>query len=60
MTVDGIDVRELRREDLWKLIGVIPQRAFLFSGTIASNVRYGDADATDEEVEPCARDGTGK
>jgi len=51
VTVDGVDVRELRREDLWKLIGVIPQRAFLFSGTIASNVRYGDADATDQEVE---------
>jgi ATP-binding cassette, subfamily B, multidrug efflux pump len=51
VTVDGIDVRELRREDLWTLIGVIPQRAFLFSGTIASNVRYGDATATDEEVE---------
>lgn len=50
VVVDGIDVRELRREDLWKLIGVVPQQAFLFSGTIASNLRYGDADATDEQI----------
>jgi ATP-binding cassette subfamily B protein len=48
--VDGIDAREMRREDLWRLIGVIPQNAFLFSGTIATNIRYGDADATDEDV----------
>jgi ATP-binding cassette subfamily B protein len=48
--IDGIDVRDMRREDLWKLIGVVPQRAFLFSGTIASNIRYGDADATDEQI----------
>ncbi len=48
--VDGVDVRELRREDLWQMMGVIPQRAFLFGGTIASNVRYGDADATDEQI----------
>jgi ATP-binding cassette subfamily B multidrug efflux pump len=48
--IDGIDVREMRRDDLWKLIGVVPQTAFLFSGTIASNVRYGNADATPEEI----------
>ncbi|MEO8626178.1 MAG: ABC transporter ATP-binding protein [Candidatus Limnocylindrales bacterium] len=48
--VGGTDVREMRREDLWKLIGVVPQQAFLFSGTIAGNLRYGDADATDEEI----------
>ncbi|MDL2335459.1 MAG: ABC transporter ATP-binding protein [Chloroflexota bacterium] len=48
--VDGTDLREMRREDLWKLIGVVPQQAFLFSGTIASNLRYGDADATDEQI----------
>jgi ATP-binding cassette subfamily B protein len=48
--IGGIDVREMRREDLWKLIGVVPQQAFLFSGTIASNLRYGDADATDEQI----------
>jgi ATP-binding cassette subfamily B protein len=46
-----VDVRDMHREDLWKLIGFIPQRAFLFSGTIASNVRYGDAEAADEEID---------
>jgi len=48
--VNGIDVREVRREDLWQFIGFVPQAAFLFSGTIASNVRYGSAEASDEEV----------
>jgi ATP-binding cassette subfamily B protein len=51
LLIDGVDVRDMHREDLWKLIGFIPQRAFLFSGTIASNVRYGDAEATDEEID---------
>jgi len=48
--VDGIDIRDLRQEDLWHTIGFIPQRAFLFSGTVASNLRYGDPEATDEEL----------
>ena len=48
--VDGVDVREMRREDLWRKIGFIPQRAFLFSGTVASNLRYGGEHATDEEL----------
>jgi ATP-binding cassette, subfamily B, multidrug efflux pump len=48
--VDGIDVREMRREDLWGEIGFIPQKAFLFSGTVASNLRYGDESATDDEL----------
>ena len=48
--VDGVDVRDMRREDLWRLMGIIPQNSFLFSGTIASNVRFGAADATDDEV----------
>jgi ATP-binding cassette subfamily B protein len=48
--VDGVDIRDLDRDDLWKRIGFIPQRAFLFSGTVASNLRYGDQDATDEEL----------
>ncbi len=48
--VDGIDVREMRREDLWRKLGVIPQRAFLFSGTVASNLRYGDAEADDDAL----------
>ena len=40
----------IRRDDLWARIGLIPQKAFLFSGTIASNLRYGKADATDDEL----------
>jgi len=48
--VDGTDVREMAQEDLWSRIGFIPQRAFLFSGTVASNLRYGDEAATDEDL----------
>jgi len=48
--VDGIDIRAMDREDLWARIGVIPQKAFLFGGTVASNLRFGDGDATDDEL----------
>jgi ATP-binding cassette subfamily B multidrug efflux pump len=48
--VDGVDVREMRQQDLWKRVGIIPQKAFLFSGTIASNLRYGDENASDDEL----------
>jgi len=48
--VDGVDVRSLAREDLWAEIGVVPQKAFLFSGTVGSNVRFGKADATEDEI----------
>ena len=48
--IDGVDVREMRREDLWRLIGVVPQQAFLFSGTVASNLRYGAADASVDDL----------
>lgn len=48
--VDGTDVREMAQEDLWSRIGFIPQRAFLFTGTIASNLRYGNVEATDEDL----------
>ena len=48
--IDGVDVRDMDRQDLWKRIGVVPQRAFLFGGTVASNLRYGDEDATDEDL----------
>lgn len=50
ITLDGVDVRELARQDLWDRIGYVPQRAFLFSGTVASNLRFGDEDATDDEL----------
>ncbi|MEW6225357.1 MAG: ABC transporter ATP-binding protein [Chloroflexota bacterium] len=48
--VDGVDVRAMDRADLWRRIGVIPQRAFLFGGTVASNLRYGDQHAADEAL----------
>jgi ATP-binding cassette subfamily B protein len=48
--VDGVDVRAMNREDLWSRTGVIPQRAFLFSGTVRSNLMFGKADATDDEL----------
>ncbi len=48
--VDGVDVRDMDRADLWKRIGMIPQRAFLFGGTVASNLRWGDDNATDEAL----------
>ncbi|MFF2488473.1 ABC transporter ATP-binding protein [Microbacterium sp. NPDC058062] len=48
--VDGVDVRDYDPDELWTRVGLVPQRAFLFSGTIASNLRYGDHDATDEQL----------
>ena len=48
--VDGVDVREMVLEDLWQRIGIVPQKAFLFAGTVASNLRFGDEHATDEEL----------
>jgi len=48
--VDGVDVRQLRQEDLWHMVGLVPQKAFLFSGTVASNLRYGDESADDEAL----------
>ena len=48
--VDGVDVRDLALDTLWSTIGLVPQKPYLFSGTVASNVRYGKEDATDEEV----------
>jgi len=48
--VDGVDIRTMDREDLWAQIGVVPQKAFLFGGTVSSNLRFGKADATDDEL----------
>ncbi|GIF49282.1 ATP-binding cassette subfamily B protein [Asanoa ferruginea] len=48
--VDGVDVRQLDEDLLWSKIGLVPQRPYLFTGTIASNLRYGNPDATDEEL----------
>jgi ATP-binding cassette subfamily B multidrug efflux pump len=48
--IDGLDVREQALEEVWEDIGLVPQRAFLFGGTIAHNLRYGKPEATDEEM----------
>lgn len=48
--IDGIDVRDFEPEALWARIGFVPQKAYLFSGTIASNLRYGKPDASEEEM----------
>lgn len=48
--IDGHDVRSLHPEDVWAAIGLVPQKPFLFSGTVGSNLRYGRPDATDDEV----------
>ena len=48
--VDGVDVRELAPEVLWRRIGLVPQRPYLFSGTVATNLRFGDPAATDDEL----------
>ncbi|GAA3759677.1 ABC transporter ATP-binding protein [Microbacterium kribbense] len=50
VSVDGVDVRSYDPDELWLRTGIVQQRAFLFSGTIASNLRYGDEQATDEQL----------
>lgn len=54
--VDGVDVRDYAIETLRQGVGMVPQQNVLFSGTIADNIRWGDPNATDEEVEQAARD----
>jgi ATP-binding cassette subfamily B protein len=48
--IDGVDVRELDPDILWHRIGVVPQKPYLFAGTVASNLRYGKPDATEDEI----------
>ncbi len=48
--LDGVDVKDLDPEALWRRIGLVPQRPYLFSGTVASNLRYGNPQATDDEL----------
>jgi len=55
VTIDGIDVRTVTQQSLHRQIGLVPQDSFLFSGTIAENIRFGCPAATDEEVERAAR-----
>jgi len=47
--VDGVDVRDLALDTLWSAIGLVPQKPYLFTGTVASNLRYGKEDASDDE-----------
>lgn len=55
ITYDGIDIKDIKKEDLRKSLGVILQDTHLFTGTIADNIRYGNLDATDEEVIAAAK-----
>ncbi|MGI8868077.1 MAG: ABC transporter ATP-binding protein [Mycobacteriales bacterium] len=48
--IDRVDIREMAPDLLWSRIGLVPQKPYLFTGTVASNLRYGDPDATDEEL----------
>ena len=50
VVIDGVDVRDLAPADLWDRIGLVPQRPFLFSGTVASNLRFGRPAATDAQM----------
>ena len=54
ITIDGVDIRDMKMEDLRDNIGFVPQKGVLFSGTIASNLRFGKHDATDEEIKEAA------
>ncbi|MCJ7548682.1 MAG: ABC transporter ATP-binding protein/permease [Anaerolineae bacterium] len=53
--IDGIDVRDVAQRSLRRQMGIVPQDPFLFSGTITDNIRFGDPDASDEDVEASAR-----
>ena len=55
VTIDGVDVRDLRMDDLRRHVGISLQEAVLFSGTIRDNIRYGRPDASDEEVVAAAK-----
>ena len=48
--VGGVDVRDLALDELWSRIGLVPQKPYLFSGTVATNLRYGNPEATDDEL----------
>lgn len=52
--VDGVDIKDMLQEDLRNKIGIVPQKAVLFSGSVSDNIRYGKEDASDEEVKHAA------
>lgn len=55
ITIDGVDIREISQEKLHRLLGFVPQKGNLFSGTIASNIKYGGDWITDEKMEEAAQ-----
>ena len=55
LLIDGVNVKDMRQKELRRRIGYIPQKGVLFSGTIKSNIKYGNPRATDEEMERAAR-----
>ncbi|MDY6998953.1 MAG: ABC transporter ATP-binding protein [Actinomycetota bacterium] len=48
--IDGVDVRDIDTEQLWAAVGLVPQRGYLFAGTVADNLRFGKAEATEDEM----------
>lgn len=48
--IDSVDVRQLPQEELWRRIGLVPQKSFLFSETVAGNIRFGNRDADDDQI----------
>ena len=59
ITIDGHDIRNISMHDLRSELGYVPQKGMLFSGTIASNLRFGNPDASDEDVVKAKTDCTG-
>ncbi|HHX61464.1 MAG TPA: ABC transporter ATP-binding protein [Epulopiscium sp.] len=55
ITYDGIDIKDIKKDDLRKSLGVVLQETHLFSGTIKDNIRYGKLDATDQEIKAAAK-----
>ena len=55
ITLDGVDIREVKQQELREKLGYVPQKGILFSGTIDSNIRYGKTDISEEEVKEAAQ-----
>lgn len=55
VTIDGVDVREMSQHKLHEIIGFVPQKGVLFTGDIASNIKFGDADISDEQMKKAAQ-----
>ena len=55
ITYDGIDIKDIKKDDLRRSLGIVLQDTHLFTGTIADNIRYGNLNATDEEVKAAAK-----